>query len=165
MRCATFLHGALSVWYWETVTVFCWCFWLNRFELDILHGKDKKDRRAHASDTDTHGTTKVSIYSLSGLCGLTYLPLIQKTTWVWLCGDDILPAPHTHSSERKSPATHITYLYSPIWQYLTPHSHHIGLTMEYVRVCVSVDKGTLCITCNTDVLYQHCLHCIYKQHH
>lgn len=54
MWCAIFLHGALSVWCWETVTVFCWCFWLNRFELDILHGKDKKDIRAPKSQTQTH---------------------------------------------------------------------------------------------------------------
>lgn len=55
--------------------------------------------------------------------------------WCTLC----IPF-HIHQSE--APTTHITYLYSPIWQYCTLHSHHIGLTTIYVFVCLC-----LCAEC------------------
>lgn len=137
MCCAIFLHGALSVWCWETVTVFCWCFWLNRFELDILDGKDKKDIRAHKSQTQTHtGQQKWAFIHCQG-CVALLISLSFKKVCECGCAGMIYSQLliNIHQRVRAPQPTSLTFI-APIWQYRTPHSHHIGLTMEYVCVCV-----------------------------
>lgn len=59
-----------------------------------------------------------------------------------------------HSSEREAQATRITYVYEPVWQHCTTHSHYIH---RVTRMCMWVSRGILSVTCQTDTLYQSLL--------
>lgn len=93
--------------------------------------KTCKNTHTTKSDTgtDTHGLTKAGIHSLSGLRGLIYPPTSFRNVCECSCGGMMYTsrasAPLQHSSDSEARATRITYLYRPIWQHCTPHSHHI----------------------------------------
>lgn len=90
-------------------------------------GLRHKQRQTQDNKRERLFTVKVVRPYLSPSHSETYA-CVDVQRWCTLC----IPI-HIHQSE-SPPTTHITYLYSPIWQYRTLHSHHIGLTTIYVSM-------------------------------
>lgn len=119
---------------------FCWRFWLKTFELDMLNGREKRNMQTHRSQRQTRTWKKRVFVGCQGRVALLISPLFRAE--YECCSGGVIyntPAsdpPLQHSSESEAQATHITYLYGPIWQHRTPHSHHILWPHNSVWVCV-----------------------------
>lgn len=134
-------------------------------------GKKRKTYK-HTKTRRRHGHTQAnkSEHSFTVRVAWPYLSPAHSEMYAG-CGGMIYAtpasAPLQHSSESEARATYITYLYRPIWQHRTPHSHHIHRPHNdvcgCVWVCVRVGESTLSVTCHRDVLCQCLLHCISKQ--
>lgn len=130
-------------------------------------GKKRKTYK-HTKITHRHGRTQAnkSEHSFTVRVVWPYLSPSYSETYAG-CGGMIYAtpasAPLQHSSESEARATYITYLYRPIWQHRTPHSHHIHRPHNGVCGCVWVGESTLSVTCHTDALCQCLSYCIYKQ--
>ncbi len=114
-------------------------------------GWARKERHTSAqksdTDMDTHKLTKVSIHSLSGLRGLTYLPLIQKCMRAmegWFTPQQPLLPFNIHQRVRLGQLTSLTFIGPSDSIVHRIVITYIGLTTECVGVYVGGWEHTKC---------------------
>lgn len=129
---------------------FCWRFWLKRFELDVLNGREKRSMQTHKSQTQTRTWKKRVFVDCQGCVVLLISPLFRVE--YECCGGGVIyntpasaPPPSIHQRGRLRQHTSLTFM-GP-----SDNIEHrivityIGLTTVCVCVCVC---GLALVKCN-----------------